>query len=207
MKGRAPLTVGGVSSRESQEPLPAVFVRSVMDASSATLAICAFVVLFSAFVEILAGWGLLGLAAEGISVLSGGLLTPQGGELLLRGMVEVCSGSAAAALVPPAQAALALPFALSWSSLSVVCQVASCFAGQRVPLGRFLLSRLVHGIFTALLASPVLYRRMAAADVFAPARPVLVADERTVFGTLCLLIMCSILFLTIDSRGNFTKSS
>ncbi len=207
LRGRGDLRVGPCAPGQAEENTAAAFVRAVMDAASGTVSICAFVILFSAVLEVLAGWGLLGWAASGIAALSGGLFTREGAMLLLRGMVEVCSGCAAAGAVHPAQAALALPFVLSFSSLSVICQVASCFGGQRVPLGRFVLSRLVHGLITAALASPVLYLRMRTLEVFATGRPVLAADGRTVAGCVCLLFMCAILFLTIDSRGNFTKSS
>lgn len=184
----------------------AAFVQAVMDAATGTLAICAFVVLFSAVVEVLAGWGLLDWVAAGLVAGSGGLLTREGAVLLLRGLVEVCSGCAAAGSVHPAQAALVLPFVLSFSSLSVICQVASCFGGQGVGMGRLVLSRLVHGLLTGLLASPLLYSRMQAVATFATGRPVLVSDGRTVAGSLCLLMMCAILFLTTDAGGNFTKS-
>lgn len=207
LRGRGELRVmpyraGGAG----QGSTAAAFVQAVMGAASGIIAICAFVILFSAVVEVLAGWGVLGAVALLLSNITGGALTPEGAQLLLRGTIEVCSGCAAGVSVHPAQAALVLPFILSFSSFSVICQVASCFGRQPVPLGRFIGSRLLHGGLTALLASPVLYRQLKTAETFSSGQPVAVADGRTVIGCICLLVMCAILFLTMDSRGNFTKS-
>ena len=199
-KSFSPLTRETTQSRRGS-PLAEALVRSVTGAASSMVAMCAFVVLFSAVAAVLRAAGLLTWGAAALSRASGGWLTEQGGECLLTGMLEVCGGSAAAASLPPGQAALVLPFMLSFGSLSVIFQVLSCFPGGRVKAGPFLRSRILHGLLTEALAAPWLWRRAGTAEAFASGSAVLAADGRSAAGTLCLLGMCAVLFLTIEGTG------
>ena len=203
LRGRrfSPLALAGGGRQGRREPLSAALVRSVTGAAASMLAMCAFVVFFSTLAALLRACGVLPAASGVLSALSGGILTPRGAEGLLTGMLEVCGGSTMAGSLPPEQAALALPFVLSFSSLSVICQVASCFPPGRLKMGMFLRSRFLHGLLTAALASPWLWQRARTAGAFASGSHVLAGDGRTAAGTVCLLGMCAILFLTIEGRG------
>lgn len=182
-----------------EQGLAAAFVASVADGASGILAICAFVVLFSALLGVLEGAGVLSAGGALVSRLSGGRLTREGGVLLLRGLTEICSGCSAARGAPVSQLRLFLPFLLSFSSLSVICQVAAVTAGRGIRLGPFAFSRLLHGFLTAALSLPVL-RGAGAEAVLAPSvRPVPVCDGFTLAGTLCLLAMCAILFAALPA--------
>ena len=183
-------------------PLAEALVRSVTGAASSMVAMCAFVVIFSAAAGVLRAAGLLMWGAEALSTATGGWLTPQGGECLLTGMLEVCGGSAAAAALPLRQAALVLPFMLSFGSLSVIFQVLSCFPAGRIKAGPFLWSRLLHGLLTEALAAPWLWMRAGTAEAFASGSAVLAEDSHAVAGSLCLLGMCAILFLTIEGTAS-----
>jgi len=79
----------------------------------------------------------------------------------------------------------------------VVCQVAACFGDHPVDGGLLLRSRLLHGALTALLATPVLWKRFAAVPAMAAGRPVLAPASGGLLGALCLMAMCTILFTAV----------
>jgi len=193
---RRPVRVRG--SGTGQYLSPAVgFVQAVTSATRGMLSICAFVLVFSALCRVLEGAGLLGLLGGWLSDASGGVLTPQGAVCLCSGFLEIGGGCALAQGLPPGQGALVLPFLLSFSSCSVVCQVAACFGDHPVDGGLLLRSRLVHGALTALLATPVLWKRFAAVPAMAVGRPVLAPGSGGLLGALCLMAMCTILFTAV----------
>ncbi len=185
---------------DKKEPGAAVLVRSVSGAASAMMGICAFAVFFSALGGVLEGCGLLAASGEVLSALSGGRLSPGGACALVRGMLEICSGSAAAMELPPTQAVLILPFLLSFGGLSVLCQIAACFPPGKVKMGLFFRARVIHGMLTQLLAAPWLLARCAAVGAYAAGGRVLTGDGTTAAGTVCLLGMCAILFLTLEGE-------
>ena len=91
-----------------------------------------------------------------------------------------------------------LPFLLSFSSCSVVCQLAACFGEQPVDSWLLLRARLLHGALTALLATPPLWRRFAAVPAMLTGRPVLAPGSGGLLGALCLMAMCAILLSTVE---------
>ena len=184
--------------KHMEEPFASLLVRAVTGASASMIAMCAFVVFFTTLTAILQACGVLGAAAGVLSTITGGILTVEGAKCLLAGLLEICGGSAAAVSLLPRQAALVLPFLLSFSSLSVICQVSACFPAGCVPLGRFFRSRLLHGLLTQALALPWLWPLTDTTQTFASGNNVFYGDASTAVGTLCLLGMCSILFLTLE---------
>lgn len=175
------------------------FVGAVSSATGGMISICAFVLVFSAVCRLLEDWGLLGLWGGWLEGLSGGTLTSGGAACLGAGLLEIGGGCARAQALPPGQGALVLPFLLSFSSLSVVCQVAACFGEPPADFGLLLRGRLLHGGFTALLASPVLWRRFALAPAMT-GQPVLAPGSGALLGALCLVCMCAILFSAVEGR-------
>lgn len=175
-------------------PPPAVgFVRAVTSATSGMLSICAFVLVFSALCQVLEEAGLLALLGGWLSGVTGGLLTAQGAVCLFSGFLEIGGGCALAQGLPPGQGALVLPFLLSFSSCSVICQLAACFGDHPVDGGLLIRARLLHGLLTALLASPVLWLRFAAVPAMATGRPVLAPASGGLLGALCLMVMLTML--------------
>lgn len=175
------------------------FVRAVSSATAGMLSICAFVLVFSAFSEVLTGWGVMELWGKRLSALSGGLLTTQGAACLGTGLLEIGGGCAAAQGLPPGQGALTLPFLLSFSSLSVICQIAACFGEGGVRVGAVLRGRVVHGALTAVTASPVLWMRFAAAPAMT-GQPVLAPGSGRLLGALCLMAMVTILCAEVETE-------
>lgn len=177
---------------------PAVgFVGAVSSATAGMLSICAFVLVFSALCRLLAGWGLLAAWGERLSQLAGGILTPQGAVCLLTGLLEIGGGCALAQGLPPGQGALVLPFLLSFSSLSVIGQLAACFGEAGPDAGLLIRSRILHGIFTFLLAAPVLWGRFSTAQAMT-GQPVLAPGNGGLLGALCIMAMVTILCTAVD---------
>lgn len=171
------------------------FVNAVRSAASGILSICAFVVAFSAVTALLRAVGLTGALAGAL-----GKLFPALGEpfftAALAGLLEATGGCIAAASLGGRAGFLLCAFLVSFSSLSIIFQVRSCFFdGCGVRFGRFYRSRLLHGGLTTLFAA--LFARWLPPAVLAASAslsaPVPRADPHAVLPALCLLCMCSIL--------------
>lgn len=181
-------------------PTAVGFVRAVTSATSGMLSICAFVLVFSALRQVLEEAGLLALLGGWLSGITGGLLTVRGAVCFFSGLLEIGGGCALAQGLPPGQGALALPFLLSFSSCSVICQLAACFGERPVEIGLLLRARLLHGLLTALLASPVLWLRFAAVPAMLTGRPVLAPAGGGLLGALCLMVMCAMLAAAVGGE-------
>ena len=193
---RRPVLVRG-SDAGGTLPPAAGLVRAVSSATAGMLSICAFVLVFSALCRLLAGWGLLAAWGGRLSRLTGGILTPQGAVCLLTGLLEIGGGCALAQGLPPGQGALVLPFLLSFSSLSVIGQLAACFGEAGPDAGLLIRSRILHGIFTFLLAAPVLWGRFSTAQAMT-GQPVLAPGNGGLLGALCIMAMVTILCTAVD---------
>ncbi len=191
--------IRGRGGRRGSLSPAAGFVGAVSSATAGMLSICAFVLVFSAVSQLLGDWGLLTAWSGRLSCMTGGILTPPGAVCLLTGLLEIGGGCALAQGLPPGQGALVLPFVLSFSSLSVICQVIACFEKSGVEAGLFLRSRLVHGALTFLLAAPVLWGRFAAAPAMT-GRPVLAPGSGGLLGALCIAAMLTILCSEVEGN-------
>ena len=205
LTGRLLLRKNRVSFREtgqqirSFQPIPLALVGSVTGAATGMLNICAFVLLCSGISSLLAAWGVTAFWGKLLREITGGFLSGEGAQTLLTGALEICGGCAMAGKLEEKQAALVLPFLLSVGGLSVICQVMACFEEGLKKPGLFLRSRLLHGLLTQLLAGPVLYAMAQTVPAGLMLSPTLGGDGRTVPGTVCLLAMCAILLLTLES--------
>lgn len=191
-------------NEESGLPLAEAFVSAVSGAAGGLLNICAFLLAFSALLGGLQALGVPQQASEGLSRLTGGLLRPEGAQALLSGALEICCGCARAQALPPAQAALILPFLVSFSGLSVICQTAAIFSGSGVRMGPMAAGRALHGVLTALLATPRLYLDSLARGAFAPAG-VTLAQGSSAAGGAALLLLCALLYLSIGFSFDLRK--
>lgn len=172
-----------------QQNTAVLLVRAVRSAAGSAVTICAFVILLSALCRALFACGVLAILARGCSAVLA--LSPGAAECLLTGMLEICAGCAAAGGISPAEAARILPFLLSLGGISVCCQVAACFGEQGLPWGKLLLSRLLHGGLTALLAWLWLPRWV---QPVMGGMPVLAeGGTRLLWGCLWMLVLCGML--------------
>lgn len=177
---------------KTRQTAAALLVHSVTSAAGSAVNICAFVILLAAAGEVLTACGVFPLLERVLTTLSGGALGGETANCLLLGLLEICAGSAAAAELPPTEAAKILPFLLSFGGISICCQVAACFDEEGLPWGRLLTARLLHGTLTALLARPWLPVR-AAALVMTGAPTLAVGGWRLWWGSICMVTLCGML--------------
>ncbi len=151
------------------------FTSSIKGALTSTLNICAFVVCFTILLRLLTATGVLTLLARGI----GALLAPLGFDQtwavrLLTGLLEISTGVASLAGKGHLTGRIALAaFILGWSGLSVHCQTAALLEGSGLRTTGSWIGKLLHGIFSAILALAacrVTFRETPVA-VFGPAVP------------------------------------
>ena len=188
-----PLPPKGSRLRSSPktEPAAVLLVRSVGSAASSAVNICAFVVLLSAFAEVFSACGLFPLLERGVAFLTRGGIAGEVAHCFFTGLLEICAGSALAAELPPTEAGKILPFLLSFGGLSVCCQVSACFGEEPLSWGKLLWGRLLHGLFTALLAVPWLKRAVLPAMTGAAVPAFSVG--RMLWGSGAMVLLCLLL--------------
>ena len=160
------------------EPAPQALVESVNGAVESMLAIAGFVIFFS------------GLSGRFFPSANASLPSA-----LFRGLMEVTNGCAAAA----AGGAAAMPLIsalLSFSGLSVICQVMAVAAPAGLTVRRYLLARLPHMLFSVLLTLMLMRLFPMALPVFAGHIPPVTAGHHSVQGSVALLVLCALMLLS-----------
>lgn len=185
---------------------PSALIAAVTQAINATLNICAFVVLFSAFLRLLTLSGVLTLAVR----LSAPFLHPLGidahsATLLLSGLLEITSGVTALPSATPVHLALAA-FLLGWGGLSVHCQVLSFLADSDISPSTYLVGKAAHGILCALFTGMLTHWFPLPQPVSAYPVQTLSGSAFTPVVILCTLWVC-LLFLPAARMGGRMKKS
>ena len=181
-----------------------VFVSSVTAASAAILSTCAFVVAFSAIIAFLSAIGITGLFADILTAI----LPLQNKDFYIAaftGIIEVTSGCAAASGLHTQGGVLLLGFLVSFSSLSIIFQIKSAFAGlSQINFVPFYLSRMVHGGLTCFLFG-ISLRFLPPADLMVfsggQALPAAQITPQMMISSVCLMCMCSILVFTAARKN------
>lgn len=189
-----------------QEPAAAAFVSAVRLSSSSMLVMCAFIVLFYALTALLTESGVF-FHASGLL----GFFLPMTGEAfrtaLLTGLLEVTSGCILSVEAVGQGPFILIAFLLSFSGLSVIGQVMSCFSGQEIRFRPFLISRVVHGLLTVLISYPLLrlFCRVLPGSTEMP--PSMAVQPNTPLITLCLIAMCCLLAVSAEKPGKKIKKA
>lgn len=187
--------VAGIAARKDKnkslptanftDPLPFshALVESVAGGIMGMLTICGYVLVFSAVISIF------------FHIFS------SGGPLLyfVAGMLEVTTGCIGLSGVKDL---VSIGFLVSFSGLSVICQVCSFFKGAKINLVPFLCSRAVHGGLTALFVKLCLVLFPQANAVFSNftggAAPALPASPLV---SALLMILCAVFLLSISKKA------
>lgn len=132
------------------------FTQSVTGSFSSMLNICAFVVLFTVIIKLLFAAGIISWLAGVLETL----LAPIGidqiwCERLLTGIIELTSGvwSLQSAAMRLGSAMAMAAFMLGWAGLSIHCQVLSFVSGSGLSVKSYIIGKLLHGVFSAVLIS------------------------------------------------------
>ncbi len=183
------------------EPAGEALVSSVADGTQAMLSLCAFVVLFGAFLGLCGQLRLPALLAAALKPL--GVPVPAG-TALLPVLLEVCSGAAAAAA--SAETALFLTaFALGWGGLCVHFQIFSILGRTPYSRARFFFFRFLHGLISGTV-SALLSALLPAGDITAVSgSPVSFQASGSIPLTLALLLMIFIFLYSVPSGVEIRK--
>ncbi|MCI9310859.1 MAG: sporulation protein, partial [Lawsonibacter sp.] len=134
---------------------PAAFARSVTGSLTSCLNICAFVLLFTVVLRLLALSGALDLLAGGLCALLAPLgLTDVWARKLLTGFLEISSGVSSLTGEGTLSGRLSMAaFILGWAGLSVHCQVLSFLEHSGLSMKTYFVGKLLHGGISAVLAA------------------------------------------------------
>lgn len=146
--------------------------QCVTDGFSATLGVCAYVILFSVLAAVAEASSLLPLATQ----LLAGLLPGEGGQELCRsflmGFLELSTGTASLSDAPSPSLALPLAaFLLGWGGLSVHCQSLPFLRAAGVATGPYLRAKFLQGMLSAGLTALALLVFPLSLPAMAPALP------------------------------------
>lgn len=193
----ASVTVGIIASRGKENAvyikpksekmgLAEAFVKSVNDNVKAMLSICAFVVVFSAIIEVIKQIGLQNKLLQGF-VFS---------------ILEVTTGCLNAANSFTGNTAVFFVcLALSTCGISVICQIKAILAGEVLSLKRFFASRLIHFSVMFLISILLFSLFPAASPVFSNSATVVTGVSTTSFGGMIFVVLsCFSLIYTVNER-------
>lgn len=198
---RTPVPKKGMTARPK---VPGgALMRSVTDASSSVLKMCACIVLFSGFTAILHGTGAYQFLSRALASL--GVFTPIESAVVLSFLIEVTGGAGVAAAFRAGPAFYA--FGLAFGGLCVHLQVFSFFKSFPARKWKFFLFRFLHGSLAAgcyILLAKLLPGDPVEALASAGAVQGVSALSGTLAGGLSLLLMC-MAFLLIATKNDETS--
>lgn len=129
--------------------IPAAFTGGVIRSFSSTLNICAFVIFFSAILQLMASYGAFTAFAKLLSLLG---VSPQFAPQLVAGLLELTSGVSSLGGATRCVGTISMAaFMLGWAGLSVHCQVLCFLVDAGLSPRTYLCGKLLHGIFSAIL--------------------------------------------------------
>jgi len=135
--------------------LTSAFTKSVSSSFSSVINICAFVVFFAITIRLLFLFGIIPAVASFFGTLTRGFGgSAEQAERLLTGLIEISSGVWTlrdAAGTMREQLAMAA-FMLGWAGISVHCQVLSFIGESGLSTRTYIVGKLLHGFFSAILA-------------------------------------------------------
>ena len=129
--------------------IPAAFTGGVVRSFSSTLNICAFVIFFSAMLQLLASYGAFTAFAKLLALLG---ISPQMAPQLVAGLLELISGVSSLSGATSSVGTISMAaFMLGWAGLSVHCQVLCFLVDGGLSPRTYLVGKFLHGIISAIL--------------------------------------------------------
>lgn len=186
--------------KSSTVPLSQALVTSVERGATSMLNIMAFVVICSAMLNIMVKSGILAELEKTIVYVTSGYITPAAATAFASSFVEICTGCSMARNLTPIEALSVLPFLLSFAGISAICQVASVCAKENIDMGKFVLSRFLHGVITQVLAYPLLKNWCSSVQTVVTTSLTIAKQHNIVICSVLLLVMCGIFFASLEQK-------
>ncbi len=193
--GKKRAYTGHIATKTTHQPYISAFVGATTSSTIIILHICAFVILTATVFAIIKASGVLDLIVYCFSFFG---LPETSTNVVVMSFLEICSGVSHATSLMPLDALYILPFLLSFAGLTVIAQVITCIGTRNIVLGKFVIARILHAVFTQLLAWLWLYDECRTVSAFRATTPLLHYNSSTVLGAVFLLLMCAMLFVLID---------
>lgn len=141
------------SSQIPARPFPAAFAAAVKSGLQSSLNICAFIVFFAILIRMMSLFHIFPALASLLAPLTG--LSADFLCQVLNGMLEVTTGLSSLTATGGSLLLhiIAAAFLLGWAGISIHCQVLSFIGDSDLSLKPYFLGKLIHGVFSALLAA------------------------------------------------------
>ncbi|NLO96918.1 MAG: sporulation integral membrane protein YlbJ [Peptococcaceae bacterium] len=142
--------------KKNKKPFGDLLAEAIRESISTILLVGGFIVLFAVISHMLNILPIVTKLTEGISLLTGGKLSPAAGNAFIQGFLETTLGCKAAVnnFSSLHLQIGAIAFILGWGGLSVFAQVASFTAATDLRFFPFVLGRILHS-FLALIISQI----------------------------------------------------
>ncbi len=140
--------------REDTRPLGIVLQDAIRDSIATLFLIMSFIVLFSVLIRVLDATGAMTFLLWPLRQLLPLVgIAPSLAHSLLQGLLEIDIGTAAAAKAHASllQQAVVVSAIIAWSGLSVQAQVAAVLADTDIRMKPYVLARMLHGLYAAVL--------------------------------------------------------
>lgn len=182
--------------------VPVALVDAVCAGASSMFTVSAFIVFLSAVTSLLTASGILDLITQKLSVFAGSqVVTP-----LVYGFLEVTRGCLQSAQNDVLTGFTLCSILVSFSSVSIICQVIALIKDHRLNILPFLLSRLAHAAITGVIAHLILRCvPLALISAVFQSPPKLAVSYGSVPAAVCILILCAILLLSVSPGGGILR--
>ena len=150
---------GSRIENKNNRGIAALIPGAIEDAAVLSLKVSGYIVLFAVLSELMHKTGFFSLVANALSAILPGSLAGNTISALLRGIMEIASGSSAIALTvnSPVIVQLSLVSCIcGFAGFSVHTQVLGIMKGTKSRYGVFLLGKALHGIIACILTIAVL---------------------------------------------------
>ncbi len=129
--------------------IPAAFTSGVVRSFSSTLNICAFVIFFSAMLQLMTSCGVFSALTRLLSLVG---VSSRYAPQLVAGLLELTSGVSSLGGMSSSAGSISMAaFMLGWAGLSVHCQVLCFLIDSDISPRTYLLGKLMHGTISAFL--------------------------------------------------------
>lgn len=139
---------------KNKKPVGELLADAVRESTSTIILVGGYIILFSVITHLLVVFGISTIFADVIHLLSAGLISPQGGDAIIQGIMETTLGCKAAVQGFSSLSAQvgAICFILGWGGLSVFAQVSSFTTSTDLRFFPFFIGRILHSVFALLLS-------------------------------------------------------
>ena len=184
--------------------IPVAFVESVCGGASSMFTVSAFIVFLSAVTSLLTASGWMDFFCQKLSSFAdGAIVTP-----LVYGFLEVTQGCLQSAQNDVLTAFTLCSVLVSFSSISIICQVTALIKDHHLNLLPFLISRLAHAAITGIIAHLILRAApLALISAAFESSPRLVISYGNIPAAVCILLLCAVLLLSLSPTSGEVRKS